>query len=105
MDQYPRRIIGFDVQAGAVDGVALCLESTLGHHLGLAYSVHYILGRPHERMGGVVAGASIEMTFFPTASERELHNESYMRFGWLDTVQDDLEGIGYATWAHGFGCL
>jgi DNA (cytosine-5)-methyltransferase 1 len=24
-----------------------------------------------------------------------------IKFGWLDTVQDDLEGIGYATWAHG----
>jgi hypothetical protein len=24
MDQYPRRIIGFGVHAGTVDGVALC---------------------------------------------------------------------------------
>jgi site-specific DNA-cytosine methylase len=24
-----------------------------------------------------------------------------IKFGWLDNVQDDLEGIGYKTWAHG----
>jgi hypothetical protein len=44
MDRYTRRIIGFGVQAGTVDGVALCRMSSAGWPNMTMY-----VGRTHQR--------------------------------------------------------